>query len=70
MLLNANTPEAGADQYTAMTLGKLLVDRVQGAPDFVQMFPSSEVTPGVLAPGLSPTWVHTHLEHGTVVSRP
>jgi hypothetical protein len=69
VLLNANTPEAGADQYTSMTLEKLLVDRVQSAPDFVQMFPSSEVTPGVLSPGLGPSYVHRHLEHGAVFSR-
>jgi hypothetical protein len=69
VLLNANTPEAAADQYIAMALEKLLVDRVQSAPDFVQMFPSSEVTPGVLAPGLSPTYVHNHLEHGAVAAR-
>ena len=66
VLINANTPESGADQYTSMTLEKLLVDPVPHAPDFVQMFPSSEVTPGVLAPGLSPTYLHHHLEHGTL----
>lgn len=69
VLLNANTPEAGADQYTAMTLEKLLVDRVPHAADFVQMFPSSEVTPGVLAPGLSPTYLHHQVEHGTVARK-
>lgn len=69
VLLNANTPEAGADQYTSMTLEKLLVDRVPHASDFVQMFPSSEVTPGLLAPGLAPSYVHHHLEHGAVVTR-
>lgn len=69
VLLNANTPEGGADQYTSMTLEKLIVDRVPDAPDFMQMFPSSEVTPGLLAPGLGPTWLHRHLEHGTAFRR-
>ena len=51
-MLNANTPERGADQYTSMVLERTVVDRVKRAPAFVQMFPSSEVTPSALSPGL------------------
>jgi hypothetical protein len=67
IVLNANTPELGAVQYTSMTLERTMVDRVSRAPAFVQMFPSSEVTPSLLAPGLSPTLLHGAITHGEVV---
>ena len=38
-----------------MVLERTIVDRVNRAPAFVQMFPSSEVTPSALSPGLKPT---------------
>ncbi|MCA9594825.1 MAG: hypothetical protein KC776_16005, partial [Myxococcales bacterium] len=60
------TPELGATQYTSMILERTLVDRVNRAPGFVQMFPSSEVTPSPIAPGLSPTIVHGALSYGEV----
>jgi hypothetical protein len=64
--LNANTPEFGATQYTSMVLEKTVVDRVNRAPGFVQMFPSSEVTPTPFAPGLSPSIVHGGLVYGEI----
>jgi hypothetical protein len=67
VVLNANTPEYGADQYTSMILERTIVDRVRRAPAFVQMFPSSEVTPSVIAPGLSPSLLHRAITHGDVV---
>lgn len=67
VVLNANTPELGAVQYTSMILERTLVDRVRRAPAFVQMFPSSEVTPSILAPGLSPTLLHRAITHGEVI---
>jgi hypothetical protein len=66
VVLNSNTPEYGALQYTSMILERTVVDRVRRAPAFVQMFPSSEVTPSVLAPGVSPTLVHRGISHGEV----
>jgi glyoxylase-like metal-dependent hydrolase (beta-lactamase superfamily II) len=66
VVLNANTPERGADQYTSMILERTLVDRVRRAPAFVQMFPSSEVTPSVIAPGLTPSLLHRAITHGEV----
>lgn len=66
VVLNANTPELGALQYTSMILEKTLVDRVNRAPGFVQMFPSSEVTPSAIAPGLRPTILHGGLVYGEV----
>lgn len=66
VVLNANTPELGAAQYTSMILERTIVDRVRRAPAFVQMFPSSEVTPSLLAPGLTPTLLHRAITHGEV----
>ncbi len=66
IILNANTPELGALQYTSMILERTLVDRVRRAPAFVQMFPSSEVTPSVISPGLSPSLIHRAITHGEV----
>src|SRR5208282_858753 len=67
VVLNANTPERGAEQYTSMVLERTLVDRVKRAPAFVQMFPSSEITPSKLAPGLAPTLLHRAVTSGEVV---
>jgi glyoxylase-like metal-dependent hydrolase (beta-lactamase superfamily II) len=66
VVLNANTPELGAQQYTSMIMERTLVDRVRRAPAFVQMFPSSEVTPSLLAPGLTPSLLHRAITHGEV----
>ena len=66
IVLNANTPELGAVQYTSMVLERTIVDRVRRAPAFVQMFSSSEVTPSLLAPGLSPTILHHAITHGEI----
>jgi len=64
VVLNANTPETAADQYASMVLERTLVDRVRRAPAFAQMFPSSEITPSALAPGLAPTLLHRAIAHG------
>ncbi len=69
VVINANTPEFGATQYTSMMLERALVDRSKKAPDFYQMFPSSEVTPSAIAPGLRPTLLWKSLEHGSVAQR-
>lgn len=66
VVLNANTPELGALQYTSMVLEKTIVDRVNRAPAFCQMFPSSEAAPSPIAPGLGPTIVHGGLVYGEV----
>ena len=66
VVLNANTPEYGALQYTSMILERTMVDRVRRAPAFVQMFPSSEVTPSMIAPGLTPSLLHRAITHGEV----
>lgn len=67
VVLNANTPEYAALQYTSMILERTLVSRVRRAPAFVQMFPSSELAPSVIAPGLRATLEHGSIDHGTLV---
>lgn len=57
VVLNANTPELGAEQYASMILERSLVDPVRDQAELVQMFPSSEVTPTPLAPGIRPSVV-------------
>lgn len=66
VILNANTPELGAEQYTSMVLERSLVDRVPGAEAFVQMFPSSEVTPSPVAPALRPAMLFTERTSGAL----
>jgi hypothetical protein len=69
VVLNANTPEMGVEQYTSMMLERSLVDRVAAAPSFVQMFPSSEVTASFLAPGIRPSFTFGEMTSGTVQTR-
>jgi hypothetical protein len=67
VILNSNTPELGAAQYTSMVAERTIADGVRESPRFVRMLPSSEVTPGPWAPGLSPTWLHGGIDEGTIV---
>jgi glyoxylase-like metal-dependent hydrolase (beta-lactamase superfamily II) len=66
VVINSNTPELGAEQYTSMILERSLVDRVKDRPAFVQMFPSSEVTPSLLSPGIKPAMIFGKIESGLV----
>jgi hypothetical protein len=69
VILNSNTPELAATQYNSMILEKSVVDRVPDRPAFVQMFPSSEVTPAAIAPGIRPAMLFKHRDHGIVQPR-
>ncbi len=62
VILNANTLERSHDQYTSMVLEKLL-SAGRSSP-FVRHFPSSELVPSPLAPGLRPTFSWSRFEHG------
>lgn len=66
VVLNSNTPELGAEQYVSMVLERSIVDRVPDAPAFVQMFPSSEVTPSALAPGVRPSMIFADRDGGVL----
>ncbi|MEM9691452.1 MAG: hypothetical protein AAGA56_02815 [Myxococcota bacterium] len=63
-VLNSNTPELGGEQYASMILERSVVDTVAERPEFVQMFPSSEVTPSPLAPGVQPAMLFGHRDGG------
>ena len=69
LVMNGGAVDRGADQYTSMVLERILVDRVRRAPAFVQMFPSSEVTPSLIAPALKPTLLHRAITSGQVAIR-
>jgi hypothetical protein len=66
IVMNSSTPVRGADQYTSMVLEKTIADRLKRAPAFAQIFPSSEVTPSLLSPGLKPTVLDRAVTHGEV----
>jgi glyoxylase-like metal-dependent hydrolase (beta-lactamase superfamily II) len=66
VILNANTPELAAEQYTSMLLERAIVDRAKGNEAFYQMFPSSEVTHNLIAPYIRPTLTFGKMESGTV----
>lgn len=66
VLPNASTPERGAQHYTSMLLERAMASRVKRAPAFAQMFPSSELTPSLAAPGLRPTLMHAALSFGAL----
>jgi hypothetical protein len=64
VVLNANTPELGGEQYASMVLEKSVADPVPDNPEFVQMFPSSEVTASAIAPRIKPTMVFKQRDSG------
>ncbi len=68
VVLNSNTPELAAEQYNSMLLEKALVDRSETDRAYVQMFPSSEVTPSLLAPGVRPSMRYEERDSGTLVT--
>lgn len=70
VILNSNTPEGAGDQYASMLVERALADRVARAPAFVQMLPSSEVTPSRLAPLVTPRLVLGKIQSGEVVVPP
>jgi glyoxylase-like metal-dependent hydrolase (beta-lactamase superfamily II) len=66
VVLNSNTPELAAEQYSSMLLERAIVDRVPDQPEFVQMFPSSEVAWHPIAPHVSPSHVFGAITSGEV----
>lgn len=67
VILNSNTPVFGREQMSSMLLERSVVDRVPEQPAFMQMFPSSELTPSLLAPGIRPSVVFGEIRSGEVV---
>jgi glyoxylase-like metal-dependent hydrolase (beta-lactamase superfamily II) len=68
VVLNGNTREGSLDQYSSMVVEKILAGPSQQDPRFCAFCPSSELTPSLFAPGLSPTYRHLPPDTGTLVS--
>jgi hypothetical protein len=66
VVLNANTPELGGEQYCSMMLERAIVDRAPADADFFQMFPSSEVTPTAIAPMVRPSMRFKRRDSGSL----
>jgi hypothetical protein len=64
VLPNMNTPESTADQYLSMIFERSVVDPARGG-DFLQMYPSFEVTHSWLTPGIR-AYMHGELRFGEV----
>ncbi len=57
VLLNSNTRQRSAEQYTSMVLEKLLADPCRGAPEYPMHLSSSEFRATPLFAGLAPTFL-------------
>ncbi|WP_257458216.1 MBL fold metallo-hydrolase [Archangium lipolyticum] len=66
VVLNGNTRESSLEQYSSMIVEKIFAgpSRVEGA--FVNFHPSSLLTSGLVAPGLSPTITLPAPNHGDI----
>ena len=66
VVLNANTIEMAAWQVNSMVKEKLVADRGGPGGEWVQHFPSSEMTPWVGSPGTAASFVWGGLSHGAL----
>lgn len=69
VILNGNTRDSTPDQYASMVVEKVFAGPNQEQPEFVNFYPSSELTASVVAPGFSPTFTHGELSFGHLSSR-
>ncbi|HUY86667.1 MAG TPA: hypothetical protein VMU77_06100 [Acidimicrobiales bacterium] len=69
VILNANTPDFTATQYNSMVKEKLIADRGGPGGEWVQHFPSSELTAWSAAPGVSPSFVYGGITHGVIETK-
>lgn len=66
VVLNGNTREQSLDQYSSMIVEKTLAGPSKLDPTYVNFFPSSELTPSILAPALSPSFSHGDVSQGEI----
>ena len=69
VVMNGNTRDGSAEQYTSMILERALAGPSAMNPDFCNVLPSSELVPWVLAPGLRPSFSHGDISFGTLRKR-
>lgn len=66
IVLNGNTREGSLEQYTSMIVERTLAGANTREPAFFNVFPSSELTGSIVAPGLAPTFSFGELDFGTI----
>lgn len=66
VVLNGNTRESSLEQYSSMVVEKVLAGPSRLDANFVNFYPSSELTASLLAPGLSPGFSHGDVGFGTL----
>lgn len=64
VILNGNTRDSTPDQYASMVVEKTFAGPNAARPEYVNFYPSSELTSSVIAPGLSPSFTHGELKSG------
>lgn len=69
VVINGNTLENTSRQYNSVIQEKLMADPSTKDSRFPQFFPSSELTPSLLAVGTKPSFMHKKVAYG-VIKRP
>jgi hypothetical protein len=64
VVLNSNTLEGTASQYNSLIKEKTIVDFSRKNPNFLQFFPTSELSANIFCPGVAPTFKHGEIRHG------
>ena len=68
VVLNSNTPESSAVQYNSMVKEKLVADRGGPGGEWVQHFPSSEMSPWRLAVRTGPSFTYGAITEGELAT--
>src|SRR5699024_3012885 len=66
VVLNGNTLEDTSRQYNSVVQEKMMADPSKQNPNFPQFFPSSELTPSILAIGTKPSFMHKKVAFGKI----
>lgn len=69
VVLNSNTPESSGQQYNSMVKEKLVADRGGPGGEWVQHFPSSEMTPWHLALRTGPSFTYGEIVEGELTTQ-
>lgn len=66
VVINGNTVENTSRQYNSIVQEKLMADYRSDNPKIPQFFPSSELTPSILAVGAKPSFMHKKVGFGKI----